>query len=230
MVNHPPHYTAGKYETADVIEDAGFGWHLGNAFKYMHRAKYKGKEEEDIRKCLWFIMRFLEVNYPQPVTDGVFIPYDQGSSTVYWNTSDDDDFLCELCERPTFVVDKYWRCPACHKEEPHGYANIDSKGSVTPPKPLDPPGKVIPHNPPKDGLEARTEPLVEADRIYSENAGKTASEFMEQRMDYSKHAKAQTDEMIRREDYRASYRRSSLPQHTPREHEQLTLEQLVEHD
>ena len=37
-VNHPDHYTSGKIEVIDFIEDQHLGFHLGNAVKYISRA------------------------------------------------------------------------------------------------------------------------------------------------------------------------------------------------
>ena len=42
-INHPPHYTHGKIETIDVIEDWGLGYHLGQVIKYVSRAEHKGE-------------------------------------------------------------------------------------------------------------------------------------------------------------------------------------------
>lgn len=67
-VNHPPHYTAGKYETIDIIEDVlgveGLrGMCIGNALKYLTRAgkKYPDKEIEDLKKAVWYINKIIEV-------------------------------------------------------------------------------------------------------------------------------------------------------------------------
>tara|TARA_Y100000590_G_scaffold292070_1_gene328823 strand:- start:999 stop:1217 length:219 start_codon:yes stop_codon:yes gene_type:complete len=56
-VNHPDHYNNGKYEVMDVIEDAGFGegFCLGNALKYILRAKHKENYIEDIKKAHWYL-------------------------------------------------------------------------------------------------------------------------------------------------------------------------------
>lgn len=59
-INNPAHYTRGKYELTPVIEDWGLGWHLGNAIKYIMRAEHKGKTEEDLRKAIWYIERFMQ--------------------------------------------------------------------------------------------------------------------------------------------------------------------------
>ena len=34
-VNHPSHYTSGKIEVIDFIEDQNFNYHRGNAIKYI---------------------------------------------------------------------------------------------------------------------------------------------------------------------------------------------------
>ena len=56
-VNHPDHYNSGKYEVMDVIEDAGFGegFCLGNALKYILRAKHKENYLEDLKKAKWYL-------------------------------------------------------------------------------------------------------------------------------------------------------------------------------
>lgn len=60
-VNHPSHYTDGKIEVIDFIEDKGLGFCLGNAVKYISRAgkKDKSKEAEDIKKAIWYLNRYL---------------------------------------------------------------------------------------------------------------------------------------------------------------------------
>ena len=49
VVNHPAHYTDGKIEVIDFIEDKGLNFHRGNAVKYISRAGKKdpAKEIED---------------------------------------------------------------------------------------------------------------------------------------------------------------------------------------
>jgi hypothetical protein len=59
-VSHPPHYNAGKIEVIDAIEDWELGFHLGNAVKYIARAKHKGTELQDLRKAAWYLNRFIE--------------------------------------------------------------------------------------------------------------------------------------------------------------------------
>jgi len=60
LVDHPPHYNHGKYETIDVIEEWGLDFHCGNAVKYISRHKYKGQAKGDIEKAIWYLQRYLE--------------------------------------------------------------------------------------------------------------------------------------------------------------------------
>lgn len=61
-VNHPSHYTSGKIEVIDFIEDQKLGFHLGNAVKYICRAGKKDpdKVKEDLDKAIWYINRYKE--------------------------------------------------------------------------------------------------------------------------------------------------------------------------
>ena len=61
-VNHPSHYTFGKIEVIDFIEDKKLGFHLGNAVKYISRAGRKdpAKTVEDLRKAAWYLNRQIE--------------------------------------------------------------------------------------------------------------------------------------------------------------------------
>ena len=62
-VNHPAHYTSGKIEVIDFIEDQQFPYHLGNAVKYISRAGKKdpAKTTEDIKKAVWYINRYIDL-------------------------------------------------------------------------------------------------------------------------------------------------------------------------
>lgn len=50
VINHPSHYTRGKIEVIDFIEDQQLPYHLGNVIKYIARAGYKGDKLEDLKK------------------------------------------------------------------------------------------------------------------------------------------------------------------------------------
>jgi len=64
-VNHPSHYTSGKIEVIDFIEDQKLGFCLGSAVKYICRAgkkksegmSVKEKAIQDLKKAVWFIQR-----------------------------------------------------------------------------------------------------------------------------------------------------------------------------
>lgn len=61
-VNHPSHYTDGKIEVIDFIEDKKLNYHRGNAVKYICRAGKKdpAKEIEDLQKSVWYLNREIE--------------------------------------------------------------------------------------------------------------------------------------------------------------------------
>lgn len=73
VVNHPPHYTFGRFEVIDVIEDWALGFHLGNAVKYIARNGRKGDPLEDLKKARWYldreIARLEAQAVPKPVAE-----------------------------------------------------------------------------------------------------------------------------------------------------------------
>ena len=62
IINHPSHYTDGKIEVIDFIEDKQLNFHRGNAIKYIARAGKKNKEAEieDLEKAAWYINREIQ--------------------------------------------------------------------------------------------------------------------------------------------------------------------------
>lgn len=58
-VNHPSHYTSGKIEVIDFIEDQKLGFCLGNTVKYIARAGKKDPSRllEDLKKAQWYLER-----------------------------------------------------------------------------------------------------------------------------------------------------------------------------
>ncbi|UQT00091.1 hypothetical protein NGDEOPKE_00142 [Enterococcus phage vB_OCPT_Carl] len=62
-VNSPSHYTQGEIEVIEVIEyitakyPAEIRYHLGNVIKYICRAPFKGKLQEDLNKSSWYLKR-----------------------------------------------------------------------------------------------------------------------------------------------------------------------------
>lgn len=61
-VNRPAHYTDGKIEVIDFIEDKKLGFSLGNAVKYISRAGKKdpAKTIQDLEKARWYLNREIE--------------------------------------------------------------------------------------------------------------------------------------------------------------------------
>lgn len=68
-VNRPGHYTYGKIEPIDFIEDKGFNFNLGNVIKYVSRCgkkKSKGisteaKALEDLKKARYYLEREIAI-------------------------------------------------------------------------------------------------------------------------------------------------------------------------
>lgn len=67
-INHPGHYTSGKIEVIDFIEDKELGFHLGNVVKYVARCGRKAsaamtdkqKALEDLKKARWYLDREIQ--------------------------------------------------------------------------------------------------------------------------------------------------------------------------
>ena len=65
-VNHPSHYTAGRFESIDVIEDAvkaapepglaGLHWQV---LKYLLRLWHKNNPKQDAEKARWYLDRLI---------------------------------------------------------------------------------------------------------------------------------------------------------------------------
>ena len=71
MVNSPAHYTAGRYEAIEVIEDAieaapsnKQGFLQAQVLKYLLRLWYKSNGKEDAEKAQWYLNRLVDsLNY-----------------------------------------------------------------------------------------------------------------------------------------------------------------------
>lgn len=59
-VCHPSHYTTGKIECIDFIEDQKLGFHAGNIIKYIVRHEHKGNPLEDLQKARWYLDRLIQ--------------------------------------------------------------------------------------------------------------------------------------------------------------------------
>lgn len=67
MVNHPPHYNQGKFETIDIIEDIVSGYDdpveaylVGTTLKYLARAPFKGAKKQDLEKAEFYLKRAID--------------------------------------------------------------------------------------------------------------------------------------------------------------------------
>jgi hypothetical protein len=66
MVNHPSHYTYGKIECIEGIQEsmsaeAFKGYCKGACLKYLWRYERKGKPLEDLKKAQWYLNKLIEV-------------------------------------------------------------------------------------------------------------------------------------------------------------------------
>ncbi len=59
VINHPSHYTYSNIEPIDVMEAWKLPGHLFCALKYIARYGHKGDGLVDMRKCQWWINRFV---------------------------------------------------------------------------------------------------------------------------------------------------------------------------
>ena len=60
VVNKPKHYNTGNIECIEAIEEsmssvAFKGYLKGNCMKYLWRYDYKGKQQEDLQKAMWYL-------------------------------------------------------------------------------------------------------------------------------------------------------------------------------
>lgn len=74
MVNAPPHYTQGGIECIDAMQSAFGATELEAyckiaAFKYIWRCERKNGNE-DIRKAIWYLQKYLSLKEKKEVADG----------------------------------------------------------------------------------------------------------------------------------------------------------------
>jgi hypothetical protein len=56
-VEHPAHYTRGKIEVVDFIEDQQLDYQLGTMIAYLVRSPHKGQELIDLKKARFYLNR-----------------------------------------------------------------------------------------------------------------------------------------------------------------------------
>jgi len=64
IIDHPPHYTTGKFEVIDYIQDKlgpdlFEGFCIGNVIKYLSRYRFKGGVD-DLKKAAWYLNRIIK--------------------------------------------------------------------------------------------------------------------------------------------------------------------------
>lgn len=66
-VNHPSHYTFGKIEVLDVLDDWNLGYNRSCVIKYIARAGKKDptKELEDLQKAAFYLNREIQKLLPE---------------------------------------------------------------------------------------------------------------------------------------------------------------------
>ena len=107
-VNHPAHYTTGKIEVIDYIEDQKLPYHLGNAVKYISRAGKKDKDKtvEDLKKAVWYIQRYIGLINQGDTADGATDCADSTTDAAdRANGSNDSDAADEQFISPTLSED-----------------------------------------------------------------------------------------------------------------------------
>lgn len=88
-VNHPKHYTTGKIEVIDFIEDKNLNYHRGNAVKYIVRAgiKDQAKEAEQAERAVERLLDALDHGARCPTPD------------MYLNCCEYNAVICRACRK-----------------------------------------------------------------------------------------------------------------------------------
>jgi hypothetical protein len=82
-VNHPSHYSSGRFAIECIAFTRHMTFSLGNAFKYVWRWQEKGGVE-DLRKALVYLNWAIEDNEPKPA-DAVFDLVNEHILTAAWD-------------------------------------------------------------------------------------------------------------------------------------------------
>ena len=61
IVNNPAHYTQGKIQCIDFIDDQKLGFYEAQILKYTVRAKHKGNELQDLKKAQFYLNRKIKL-------------------------------------------------------------------------------------------------------------------------------------------------------------------------
>jgi hypothetical protein len=61
VVTNPSHYTKGKIQVLDFIEDQKLDFHESQVLKYVVRARHKGNELQDLKKAQFYLNRKIAI-------------------------------------------------------------------------------------------------------------------------------------------------------------------------
>lgn len=107
MVNHPPHYTQGKFETIEVLEDK-----LPNdpllfiATQYILRSAHKGAELQDLEKAQWYLQRRISKLKVRQELDACSASNDKPVGSLSFIVKH-EDFYNKKFGKPYEAIDKY---------------------------------------------------------------------------------------------------------------------------
>lgn len=116
-VNHPSHYTDGKIEVIDYIEDKQLNYHRGNAIKYISRAGKKNpeKEIEDLKKACWYINREID-RLTGKGKKQVYIALEKSQTSRNFYLTINDTFYLELIEDTFYELAEFLGIKVKEKE------------------------------------------------------------------------------------------------------------------
>lgn len=94
-INSPRHYTQGGYESIEMIEDQGHGegFCYGNALKYIHRARFKGEEQKDLEKAMWYLARRIKQLDTEPTSEWTHVGATRAAGELKWTTHEDGNII-----------------------------------------------------------------------------------------------------------------------------------------
>lgn len=98
MVNHPSHYTSGRFEVIDyIIQEYGWDFLPQNVIKYISRAGLKSdpnmtkdeKKLEDLQKALWYLDKYIdELTKPHYYEKEISVSDYAEDKKLSWNLTD----------------------------------------------------------------------------------------------------------------------------------------------
>lgn len=106
IVNSPSHYTDGKIEVIDYIEDKKLNFNLGNTIKYISRAGKKGDRKEDLEKALWYLKR--ELGLPKEKNISLSVAIETLKRTL---KNDEDYFDGWAANIAMSFIDEFYKVP-----------------------------------------------------------------------------------------------------------------------